>query len=292
MSSARGAPLFITPSEAVLRELEERVPGTDWREYFRVREEAWAAATAGQARWSGRSMVPPRRSRRRRGPVDPVRVSVGFDVRRIAEYLNASSGPGDWRHEFPRGRLRVDPCAYCGGRGGVLDHIDPRARGGGDRVQDDNLTGACPGCNTAKGATPLLLHLAHRAHAGRPLGVPFRHQVDPRPRPDLRKRRDAVAVIRALNDRDLSAGGFRVLALLGMYADGAGWCWPDLGALGERMHATRSRISKRISELERCGYLRIHYEVSGGARRLVLQLTLSADELAELQRLPSQLQSN
>lgn len=44
--------------------------------------------------------------------------------------------------------LRRDPCAYCGKRGGSLDHITPRALGGSDDW--DNLTSACGRCNGRK----------------------------------------------------------------------------------------------------------------------------------------------
>jgi 5-methylcytosine-specific restriction endonuclease McrA len=55
--------------------------------------------------------------------------------------------------------LRSDPCAYCGGPGGVVDHIVPRALDG----QDDwtNMTGACAQCNSYKGTQPLLHSLLY-----------------------------------------------------------------------------------------------------------------------------------
>lgn len=55
--------------------------------------------------------------------------------------------------------LRADPCSYCGGQGGITDHIVPRVLGGGD---DENLTGACQGCNSRKSSKRLLSFLAHR----------------------------------------------------------------------------------------------------------------------------------
>jgi hypothetical protein len=53
-----------------------------------------------------------------------------------------------------RALLRGDPCAYCGAKCEQLDHITPRARGGGDLV--DNLTAACAPCNRRKRTRPLL----------------------------------------------------------------------------------------------------------------------------------------
>jgi 5-methylcytosine-specific restriction endonuclease McrA len=57
--------------------------------------------------------------------------------------------------------LRADPCSYCGGPGGTIDHIIPAARGG--LSTSDNLTGSCEACNLAKGAWPLLPFLLLRA---------------------------------------------------------------------------------------------------------------------------------
>lgn len=50
--------------------------------------------------------------------------------------------------------LYGDPCAYCGGPGGTVDHITPSARRG--RNHWTNYTAACVECNRRKGAVPLL----------------------------------------------------------------------------------------------------------------------------------------
>lgn len=63
----------------------------------------------------------------------------------------------------PRWRnvLRADPCAYCGGPGGTIDHIVATATEGENALE--NLTGACPKCNVAKADRPLLSFLLDRA---------------------------------------------------------------------------------------------------------------------------------
>jgi hypothetical protein len=53
--------------------------------------------------------------------------------------------------------LRQDLCAYCGERGGTVDHIHPKSRKGKDVVE--NLTGACNLCNVRKGRKQLLRFL-------------------------------------------------------------------------------------------------------------------------------------
>lgn len=60
-----------------------------------------------------------------------------------------------------REALRRDPCAYCGERGGWLDHIHARARGGADDFS--NLAGTCRGCNARKADRALLRHLLARS---------------------------------------------------------------------------------------------------------------------------------
>lgn len=43
--------------------------------------------------------------------------------------------------------VKSDPCAYCGGEGGSVDHIDPTLE---DRNDPSNWTGACVPCNNVK----------------------------------------------------------------------------------------------------------------------------------------------
>jgi hypothetical protein len=58
--------------------------------------------------------------------------------------------------------VRRDPCSYCGGRGGTLEHIRPTSRGGGQTWK--NEVGACRACNEAKadGGLLLFLHARHK----------------------------------------------------------------------------------------------------------------------------------
>jgi hypothetical protein len=56
--------------------------------------------------------------------------------------------------------LLGDPCAYCGGPAGSVDHIVPLALGGDS--MSANLIAACRSCNSSKRAKPLLLWLAER----------------------------------------------------------------------------------------------------------------------------------
>lgn len=50
--------------------------------------------------------------------------------------------------------LLSDPCSYCGGAGGEIDHIDALGDSGWQ-----NLTAACRSCNSSKDRLPILRHL-------------------------------------------------------------------------------------------------------------------------------------
>ncbi|MEU4005616.1 HNH endonuclease signature motif containing protein [Streptomyces albidoflavus] len=52
-----------------------------------------------------------------------------------------------------------DPCVYCGGVSGTVDHVTPVRRGGTDRA--DNLAPACQSCNSVKGTRSLLAALLY-----------------------------------------------------------------------------------------------------------------------------------
>jgi 5-methylcytosine-specific restriction endonuclease McrA len=58
--------------------------------------------------------------------------------------------------------LRTDPCSYCDGEGGTVDHIIPRSTHEKGLHTWLNYAGACGSCNGSKGAKPLLLWLAER----------------------------------------------------------------------------------------------------------------------------------
>jgi 5-methylcytosine-specific restriction endonuclease McrA len=53
--------------------------------------------------------------------------------------------------------LLRDPCAYCGGLAGQIDHIDPLKLGGDSHWS--NLTAACQSCNYSKRDKPMLVYL-------------------------------------------------------------------------------------------------------------------------------------
>lgn len=57
--------------------------------------------------------------------------------------------------------LRNDPCSYCGGEGGHIDHIVPIKNGGQHCA--GNITSACKSCNSAKGAKSVVEFLLWRS---------------------------------------------------------------------------------------------------------------------------------
>lgn len=63
--------------------------------------------------------------------------------------------------------IRRDPCSYCSGPGGTVDHLKPSRRSRrGSRMGPDNMAGACVECNQQKGNKKLLLFLIERAKEG------------------------------------------------------------------------------------------------------------------------------
>ena len=84
------------------------------------------------------------------------RLSIRSSTGRTRTLTDATSlqAAREWRNI-----LRRDPCAYCGGAGGTIDHITPRALGGSkDSIR--NWTGACLQCNLKRGPRGLLYFLA------------------------------------------------------------------------------------------------------------------------------------
>jgi len=49
-------------------------------------------------------------------------------------------------------KMRLEPCHYCGGPGGTIDHVIPRSRGG--RTNAQNCVPACATCNVFRGNAP------------------------------------------------------------------------------------------------------------------------------------------
>jgi len=61
--------------------------------------------------------------------------------------------------------MRRDPCSYCGGPGGTVDHVDPRSRaprGLGSAHGWINTVGACSRCNGSKRDLRLIVFLQRR----------------------------------------------------------------------------------------------------------------------------------
>lgn len=70
-------------------------------------------------------------------------------ARSVQAIRDAARRSGPWTEI-----LRKDPCCYCGGPAGTLDHITPISAGGDNGWE--NLTAACHSCNAKKRTQPLL----------------------------------------------------------------------------------------------------------------------------------------
>ena len=62
---------------------------------------------------------------------------------------------------------------------------------------------------------------------------------------------------RALDDAQLGAAGFRVLAALGAYWDANGCCCPALSDLARRLRLSRQAVGHHIRELRALGYIEV-----------------------------------
>ena len=71
--------------------------------------------------------------------------------------LRRSAVHDEWTADYIA-LLLNDPCSYCGGRAGTVDHIVPLHAGGTNEWH--NLTAACKACNSSKSNRDLLGHLA------------------------------------------------------------------------------------------------------------------------------------
>ena len=77
-----------------------------------------------------------------------------------AQVLARNPFKREWSKRW-REIVRADPCAWCGGAGGAVDHIAPQSRcRPGRRKSWTNLTGACADCNGRRGDAPVLQWLA------------------------------------------------------------------------------------------------------------------------------------
>lgn len=183
-------------------------------------------------------------------------------------------------HAYRRETYAADPCSYCGGEAGVLEHVVPRSAGGGNRILDDNHTAACPHCNAEKGRQGLLQFLARRAGEGRRIGHSARLQAFRR-RPGVRVERDRAFILSdAIGDPALSGRALRLLLTLSTIADEDGWCSLNGRQTSRRMNRAPDKISTTARLLEALGYIERHYLVREGRRELVLRLRLSAEDMA------------
>jgi len=93
--------------------------------------------------------------------------------------------------------VRLDPCAFCAGESGTVDHVEPRsrpARGIGSVHGWINTVGACVRCNAAKRHRNLLWFLYQRRWANLPHPAGPAHATR---RLACRRPREAAARLRA-----------------------------------------------------------------------------------------------
>lgn len=132
-----------------------------WREANRERHrrysKQWAADNPARARetylkWyaANREQVQARNRQWREENYERHLVTNREDARK--RYLSRDEDA--WAYSLV---LRRDPCSYCGGPAGAVDHITSLSAGGANEW--DNLTAACIPCNSSKRSKSLLTFL-------------------------------------------------------------------------------------------------------------------------------------
>lgn len=97
-----------------------------------------------------------------------------------AQVLSNNRFRSHWSKRW-REIVRADPCAWCGGAGGYIDHIVPQSRcNAGRRKSWMNLTGTCAKCNVQRGDAPVLQWLADPEAAAAAAVKATRRREDPR----------------------------------------------------------------------------------------------------------------
>jgi len=91
--------------------------------------------------------------------------------------------------------------------------------------------------------------------------------------------RFSVAPAKAAIDKDLPDTVYRTLAVLGIYGDTNGWCWPSTTTIAELRGMSRQAVSKHIRTLEERGYLNVQkrYKEDGGQTSNMYQIRFDYD---------------
>lgn len=81
--------------------------------------------------------------------------------------------------------------------------------------------------------------------------------------------RFSITPARAAADKDLSDSEHRTLAVIGMFGDPEGWCWPSQSTLADLRGISRKTINLHIKRLIELGYLNIYprYDKETGAQK-------------------------
>jgi len=91
----------------------------------------------------------------------------------------------------------------------------------------------------------------------------------------------AVLPIRALVDKQLTDGSFRILGLLCSYCNRAGLTWVSQARLAQDMGCSRQAITKHMGKLRSLGYVEIHKKGFKAERANTLRVIFDASVSAE-----------
>lgn len=79
----------------------------------------------------------------------------------------------------------------------------------------------------------------------------------------------SVTPAKATADNDLTDSEYRTLAVIGIFSNPEGWCWPSQSTLADLRGVSRKTINLHIKRLIELGYLNIHarYDEETGAQK-------------------------
>lgn len=121
--------------------------------WCRACEASHAAATTLRDVAAARARKAASERKRRADPV------IGAKLRKERRHYHRFRGSTPDERDYAA-ILKRDPCSYCNGAAGEVDHIDPTTSGGPDHWS--NLTAACRSCNAQKNDRTLLLWIGER----------------------------------------------------------------------------------------------------------------------------------
>lgn len=96
----------------------------------------------------------------------------------------------------------------------------------------------------------------------------------------MSNQRFSITPATAATDLDMPDSVFRTLAVIGIYGDRNGWCWPSQSLLAKQRGVSRQTINNHVKTLIQFGYLNIYHdydEITGAQKTNQMQIRFDRD---------------